>query len=138
MFDIGLNYWAILSCAAVQAVLGMAWYSKALFARSWMALIGKTEDELKKSSKPGLAIAGSVLGALVTAYVMALMIFAAGAATAWQGFQIGFLAWLGFHAVPYFNAMLFSQQPLKLFAINSGFNLAVFLAMSQVLTHWQS
>lgn len=136
MWDIGLNYWAILSCAAVQAVMGMAWYSKVGFGPRWMTLLGKTDDDIKKGN-PARAITGSVLGALITAYVMALVVFATGASTPWEGLQVGFLIWLGFSAVPYFNNVLFEGQPILLFLINSGFNLAVFIAMSVLLTFWQ-
>ncbi len=136
MWDIGLNYWAILSCAAVQAVIGMAWYSKAAFGPRWMTLLGKTEDDIRKGN-PAKAITGSVLGALVTAYVMALMVFATGASTPWEGLQVGFLMWLGFSAVPHFNNVLFENQSIGLFLVNSGFNLAVFVVMSELLTLWQ-
>ncbi len=123
MWDIGLNYWAILACAGVQAMIGALWYSKTLFGGPWPELVGKT--------------AGSLAGALLTAYIMALIIFSTGASTALEGLQVGFLLWLGFTTVPYFNHVLFAGQPLKLFAINSGFNLTVSLAMSEILTLWQ-
>ncbi len=135
MWDIGLNYRAIAACVAAQAAIGMLWYSKALFGKPWLILIGKSEDDIKKGN-PAKAIACSIVGAFITAYVMALIVFATGAATAWDGLQIGVLVWIGFCAVPYFNAVLFAGQSFKLYAINSGFDLAVFLAMSEILTLW--
>ena len=45
-----LNHWAILVSALFLWFLGAAWYSPALFAKPWMAMIGIKKDESKKSS----------------------------------------------------------------------------------------
>ncbi len=136
MWDIGLNYWAILACAGAQAVIGALWYSKALFGKLWRVLVCKTENDLKKTN-PAKAVAASFLGALVTSYVMALMIFSTGASSLVEGLQVGFLLWLGFLALPCLNNVFFAGQSVQLFSINRGFDLTVFLAMSATLTLWQ-
>lgn len=40
----GINYLAVIVCAIILWVLGAAWYSPALFAKQWMALLGITRD----------------------------------------------------------------------------------------------
>jgi hypothetical protein len=55
-----INYLAVLVAALVPMIIGFAWYSPALFAKKWMAILGKTEEEIKKSwpgSNPQLSFA---------------------------------------------------------------------------------
>ena len=43
------NHWAILVSALLLWFLGAIWYSPALFARPWMAMLGITPDKTKKN-----------------------------------------------------------------------------------------
>lgn len=65
-----INYLAVLVAGLVPMVVGMIWYSPAVFAKKWLVLIGKTEEEIKKSG-PGKAYAISTLASLLMSYVMA-------------------------------------------------------------------
>ena len=70
--EVSLNYWAILSSVAISMVVGYVWYARPVFGRTWMNLIGKMEEELKKASGASMGLALPI--AFVASYVMAHMI----------------------------------------------------------------
>jgi hypothetical protein len=89
--DVDLNWIAILVAAFVPMVLGALWYSPVLFARPWMRAVGRTPEELTGAS---LGYAISVLGALVTSYVLARIIKWAEVDDLFNGALAGLLLWL--------------------------------------------
>ena len=60
-----LNWFSLLISAIIPMVLGMIWYSKALFGKAWMDSIGMTEEKMKSANM------GLTMG---LAFVMALLI----------------------------------------------------------------
>jgi len=65
-----INYLAVLVAALIPMAVGALWYSPALFAKKWMALVGKTEEEMKNVN-PMKAYGISFLTSLIMAYVLA-------------------------------------------------------------------
>jgi hypothetical protein len=133
-----VNNVAVLVTGAVIFALGGLWYSPVLFAKRWVALIGKTEEELKANagSMP-MSYLVVLLCGLVTAYVMALVVgnFAPGSAL--DGAIVGALCWLGFAGATSFGTALFSGKPKALWLIDSGFNLVAFIVAGTILAVWR-
>jgi hypothetical protein len=48
-----------------------------------------------------------------------------------------FHIWLGFVATVQFTGALFMKQSMKLFAINTGYQLVCYLVMGVILTVWK-
>jgi hypothetical protein len=135
MPSVEVNFWAVLLAAVANMLIGSVWYSKAMFATKWMALIGKTEDEIRSSSA-STAYIGMTVGALVMAYVMAHFVNYAGAATVTDGAAVGFWAWLGFIVTTKASDVLFEGRPKGLFAINAGYFLVALPVMGAILAAW--
>jgi hypothetical protein len=133
-----VNNVAVLVSGVVIFVLGGLWYSPVLFAKRWVALIGKTEEELKASagSMPTNYLLVFVCG-LVTAWVMALVVGNFAPASAIDGGIIGALCWLGFAGATSFGTALFGGKPKALWLIDSGFNLVAFIVAGIVLAAWR-
>jgi hypothetical protein len=132
-----VNYYAVLVCGILMFVLGGLWYSPALFAKRWMQLIGKTEEELKKVSNATIYVRGFILG-LMSSYVLGSIINFAGAATVETGAMVGFICWAGFHGAPTYNGEVnFMQRPVALWAINSGYVLVSFVSSGVILALWK-
>ncbi|RPI66461.1 MAG: DUF1761 family protein [Ignavibacteriales bacterium] len=55
MTAVEINYLAVFVSAVIIFLLGGLWYSPVLFAKPWMSVINKTEEELKKNEKPKLS-----------------------------------------------------------------------------------
>ena len=133
-----VNNLAVLVTGVVIFVIGGLWYSPLLFAKRWVALIGKSEAELKASagSMP-MSYLMVLLCGLVTAWVMALVVGNFAPASGVDGALIGALSWLGFAGATSFGTALFSGKPKALWLIDSGFNLVSFIVAGVILTIWR-
>jgi hypothetical protein len=136
-----LNWVAILVAAVSTMVVGFLWYSPLLFAKPWMREMGydpndkaKTE-EMKKSA--GRAYGGSFVASLISAFTLALILHGLRAEDWHFGIMASFHIWLGFVATVQFTGALFMKQGMKLFAINTGYQLVCYLVMGVILTLWK-
>ncbi len=137
-----VNYWAVLVSGVVIFILGGLWYS-ALFRDPWMRLMGITQEKMKedmakmpKSTMP-IMYGMALVTALITAWVMAIMVNHFGNLTALRGAEIATLSWLGFAATTSYATSMFSMQPKALWAINSGYNLVSFVIAGVILAIWR-
>jgi uncharacterized protein DUF1761 len=136
-----LNWLAILVAAISTMVLGFLWYSPLLFAKAWTREMGYDPndkakmDEMRKSAGP--AYAGSFVASLISAFTLALILHGMRAESLHFGLMASFHIWLGFVATVQFTGALFAKQSMKLFAINTGYQLVCFLAMGAILVLWK-
>jgi uncharacterized protein DUF1761 len=136
-----LNWLAILVASAGCMVLGFLWYSPLLFAKAWTREMGHDPndkanmDEMKKSAGP--AYAGSFAASLLSAFTLALILHGMRAESLHFGVMASFHIWLGFVATVQFTGALFAKQSMKLFAINTGYQLACYLVMGAILVLWK-
>ena len=137
MLQIQVNYIAIIVSGLLVFTLGGLWYSPILFAKPWMSVIGKTEEELKKGAKPANYIIALMQG-LITAYILAIFIEFAQASTVEAGAWIGFMCWFGFAGTTSFVHGMFSQRPVKLWAIDTGYTLVSFILSGIILAVWKA
>ena len=136
-----LNWLAILVAAISTMIVGFVWYSPLLFAKPWMREMGydpndkaKTQ-EMQKSAGP--AYAGSFVASLISAFTLALILHGLNAQGLDFGLMVSFHVWLGFVATVQFTGALFMKQSMKLFAINTGYQLICYLVMGAILTAWR-
>ena len=130
-----LNHVAIIASAVILWVLGAIWYSPALFARPWMAMLGIEKGAAnRKSLVPGMI--ASFIGDLVAALVLAHFVIWSEASTLGWGAFVGFLSWFGFIAATSFPQGIYENRPVKLFAINSGYWLVGLLVIGMLIAVW--
>ena len=136
-----LNWLAILVAAIATMILGFLWYSPLLFAKAWTREMGydlndkAKMDEMRKSAGP--AYAGSLAASLLSAFTLALILHSIRADSLHFGVMASFHIWLGFVATVQFTGALFAKQSMKLFAINTGYQLVCFLVMGAILVLWK-
>ena len=136
-----INLFAVLVAAISTMVVGFLWYSPLLFVKPWMREMGYDPndkarmEEMKKSAGP--AYGGSFVASLVSAFVLALFLHWLRAESLDFGVAVGFHVWLGFVATVQLTGVLFMKQSMKLFAINTGYQLVCYLVMSAILTVWK-
>lgn len=136
-----LNWLAILVAAVSTMVLGFLWYSPLLFAKPWMREMGydpndkEKTQEMQKSAGP--AYAGSFVASIISAFTLALVFHAMRTDSLHHGLMASFHIWLGFVATVQFTGALFAKQSMKLFAINTGYQLVCYLAMGTILALWR-
>jgi hypothetical protein len=136
----GINFWAVLVCAIATMVIGFLWYSPFLFANPWMRLMGFDPHDKAKLAEmqkgAGKMYALSFIATIVSAIVLAKIIFVTSVITVPYGMKVGFAVWLGFVTTVQFTGALFSKQPSKLYLINTGYQLVCYLAMGAILAVW--
>jgi len=135
-----INLLAVLVAAISTMVAGFLWYSPLLFAKPWMKEMGYDPndkarmEEMKKSAGP--AYGGSFLASVASAFILALFLHEMRVQSLPISLLVGFHVWLGFVATVQFTSALFTKQSMKLFAINTGYQLVCYLAMAAILTLW--
>ncbi len=145
-----INWLAVLVAAIVIFVLGGLWYSPILFAKRWIALQGRTEEQMRAqaaSANMPLLYAGAVVTSLLIAFTLALilghigrdpaMAQPDGGISAAHGAIIGFVSWLGFAASTSYATATFSGKPKQLWLIDTAYNLVSFVLAGIILAVWR-
>ena len=136
----GVKLWAVALAAVATMVVGFLWYSPLLFARPWMVAMGYDPDdktriaEMQKSAGPMYGI--SLLASLISAFVLAKVLVGMTIYSALYGMKIGFAVWLAFVATVQLTDKMFGQRPMKLFLINTGYQLVCYVVMGAILGKW--
>jgi hypothetical protein len=136
----GVKLWAVALAGAATMVIGFLWYSPLLFARPWMVAMGYDPDdktriaEMQKSAGPMYGI--SLLASLLSAFVLAKILVGLTIYSALYGMKIGLAVWLAFVATVQLTDKMFGQRPMKLFLINTGYQLVCYLVMGAILGKW--
>ena len=116
-------------------VVAMAWYSKGAIADAWEGLTGITPEKNRPVRTRNLVLL-AVSNAATTfglAFAVGLTSAATGNDSVWLAVVVGFVAWLTLSASTLIQHNSFEQKPLKLTIINTGYQLALFLAITLVL-----
>lgn len=126
-----INWLAIFIAGLVPMAIGMLWYSPLLFAKKWMSLVGKTEEEIRKEGR-GKAYALSLVTSMIMAFVLEYFVMYTGSFDMRSGMRLGFIVWIGFVATTSYASVLFESRPKGLYLINAGYNLVSLLIMGAI------
>jgi hypothetical protein len=77
------------------------------------------------------------VASLLSAALLGKIIAIATVNTALYGMKIGLAVWLGFVTTVQLTNAVFSKQPAKLYAINTGYQLVCYLVMGAILGTWR-
>ncbi len=136
-----LNWLAVLVAAISTMIVGFLWYSPLLFAKPWMREMGYDPNDKAKTQEmqksAGRAYAGSFVASLISAFTLALILHGLRTEDLHFGLMASFHVWLGFVATVQFTGALFMKQSMKLFGINTGYQLVCYLVMGIILSAWR-
>lgn len=133
MFEFpAVNWLAVLAGTVVNMVIGFLWYGP-LFGQTWMNWIGKSAHEIESDSSMYIF---STASALISAFVLALIVAAFGASTITGGAVLGALVWLGIGATATLVYSVFEGPPLNVWALHVGYQLVVFVIMGALFAVW--
>ncbi len=137
---LGIRIVPVIAAAIATMVIGFLWYSPLLFAKPWMRAMGHDPEDKAKLAEmrkgAGLMYVGAMLASLASAFVLAKIIEITTVNSALYGMKVAFAVWAGFVTTVQFTAFLFERKPFKLYAINTGYQLACYLAMGAILAVW--
>ncbi|HEX6627717.1 MAG TPA: DUF1761 domain-containing protein [Gemmatimonadaceae bacterium] len=141
-----VNYPAVFVAAIVIFLLGGLWYSPALFAKRWIALQGRTEEQMRAdaaNSNMAVMYVIAFIAALIIAFALGLLsnVFVPRARTTmpnwiFQGVKLGLFCWFGFVLPTTFTTSLFSMKPRQLWVIDAGYNLVSFILAGAIIMGW--
>lgn len=129
-----VNLWAVLVSAVILWVLGALWFSPVLFAKPWVAIVGRKMGEQPKGVAWGMI--ASFCGDLFLAFVLAHVVMWAHVNSVGDGLHIGLLTWVGFVAAILYPQSIYEGRPAKYFMITGGYWLVGFLAIGTLLAVW--
>jgi hypothetical protein len=129
-----VHWLAIAVCVVAAIVIGSIWYR--VFGSAWMAIAhpGKKMTDMQGGGVGYLVV---TLAALVSSYIMALLVVSLDARNAGEGLLIGVLVGLGFTVAAFVGNYTFAGRPLKLFLIDAGCYLLTYAAMGAILGAWR-
>jgi hypothetical protein len=136
MHHLHFNHIAILVSALIQWFLGALWYSPLLFAKPWSAMAGVSRGTAKKNAMI-LGMIASFIGSLFLSFILAHVVYWAGAWTLQRGAFVGFIVWAGFIVSPLAASYIYEGRPFKLFAINTGYWLLALVISGGLLAVWR-
>ena len=133
MEGVQIHYGAVLAAAIVSFLIGGLWYSPILFARVWMREAGLDEAQVK-NAKLARVFALSLLCSLVMAANLAAFIGAKASLS--FGLFAGAATGIGWVAMSLAVVYLFEQRSLKLWLVNSGYQVLAYTAMGGIVGAW--
>ncbi len=133
MDSIHIHYPAVLLAALSGFLIGGLWYSPLLFARVWQREAGLGDEQLN-NARLGRTFALSGLAQLVIAFNLAAFIGAK--ASLGFGLFAGAATGLGWVAMSLGVIYLFEQRTLRLWLINSGYQVTAYTVMGGILGAW--
>lgn len=137
----GINFLAVGVSAVVCMILGFLWYSPFLAGRPWMIAMGMNPEDkeaIKKMQQgAGMLYAISFVASLVSALVLAKLITVTNVRNVFLGMKLAGAIWLAFVATVQLTGNLFTKKPIKLFFIDTGYQLLCYLAMGAILAKWR-
>lgn len=135
---IEVNFLALILAVIVSMVIGFAYYMNPIIARPWMKLMGYGKDDVKPtgSEMAKLYVTSAVLAfitAFILSHVMTMSIAYFDYSPVATGIITAFWMWLGFIMPVQATDVLFSKKPIKLFVINTIYQLLALLGMGVVI-----
>lgn len=136
--NIEVNYLAVLLAGVASMAIGFLWYSPMVLGKQWMKERGLSAEKLKADQKEmgkwyAVSFVVSLITAYVLAHVMALSEAYYGNPMLMTGLLTAFWSWLGFVMPVQLTAQIFGDKNMKLFGIDTGYQLVSLLAMGVVL-----
>ena len=136
----GVNLWSVLAAAVATMVVGFLWYSPFLFAKPWTLAMGYDPNDKAKMEEmrrgAGKLYGITFVASLISAFVLAKIIDVTTVTAVLYGMKIGFAVWLGFVTTVQLTSTLFKRRPIKLYLIDTGYQLVCYLAMGAILAKW--
>jgi len=136
----GVNLWSVLAAAVATMILGFLWYSPLLFAKPWTLAMGYDPNDKAKMEEmrkgAGKLYGITFIASLISAFVLGKIIEITTVNSVPYGMKIGFAVWLGFVTTVQLTSTLFKKRPIKLYLIDTGYQLVCYLVMGAILARW--
>ena len=128
-----INWLAVLAAGVAAFLLGGLWFSPALFARQWVAALGKTPEEM---GKPGPSMALSFVMTLIMASALALIMERMRPMSMGGSVTFGVVVGAGIVATGMASDYAFTRWSRRLYFIQASYHIIMVVIMSVILGAW--
>jgi hypothetical protein len=127
-----VNFIALILVVVANTVIGALWYSPLLFGKIWIKAANlDLENFDKDGAKIGYML--TMVAALVTGYVLTLLIQLLETPTIFSGAIIGFLAGTGIAAARELSPTFFESRNMTLYYISAGYHIVALTVMGMII-----
>lgn len=127
-----VNWLAVVVAAVINMAVGFLWYGP-LFGETWMRLIEKSPEDIEADNSMYFI---SALAALISAYVLAVLVGALGASGLVRGALVGAAVWIGIGATGTLVYTTFEGPPRSVWSLHAAYQLVVFLIQGALFAVW--
>lgn len=129
-----VNWLAVFSATVLAFVIGGLWYSPMLFFRAWLDGAGLSEEDAQQGH-PAKIYGGAFVMTFIAATLLAVVI--GHHRGLGYGIHWGLIVGLGWVATSFATNYLFERRSLKLWLVNAGYNVVLFVVMGAVIGLWK-
>jgi hypothetical protein len=122
-----INWLSVIAGTIISLLLGMVWYSPAVFRTAWMRL-SKVKPSADDLSKMHYTFLGAALVGFTLSFGMAWIVAVNKPLSFVAGMYKGLWPWLFFIVPTHFSGVLWEKKPFALFLIQAGYY-ATFLGL---------
>lgn len=130
-----LNWFAVITAALSNFLIGGLWYSQILFGKVWMKENNFTDDSLNEVNMPKI-FGLTFLFSFVMALNLAMFLNDTNTTAGW-GATAGFLAGFGWAAMSIFIIGQFERKSTKYMLIHGGYVTISFIVMGLIIGLWR-
>ncbi len=130
-----INWWAVLVAAVVNMVVGFLWYGP-LFSTVWLRLMDKRPEEIQGGDSP-LTYLIPVVGAFVSATVLAMVLGLLRVFTLWGGAGWGAMLWFAFGGTGLLTTGVFEDRKAGLSWLFIAYMVLVHAAQGAMFAVWR-
>jgi hypothetical protein len=132
-----IHWLAVLVAAVAYFALGAVWYSKVLFAKTWLALTKIDATDPNATKGMGAIMGGSFVTILVACIGLAILVAYLHLGMFSQGLKLGALTGVCFGATAISNSYLYEKRATGLHFINGGYTLVGNIIAAVIICVWQ-
>ena len=129
-----INWLAVLAAAVAAFLLGGLWFSPAMFARQWVAALGKKPEEM---GMPGPSMALSFVMTLIMSVALALILGKMPPVTMAGSVRFGLAVGVGIVATGMASDYAFTKWSRTLYFIQASYHIIMVVLMSVILGSWR-
>jgi len=134
-FDVlgDINYIGVALAVVSTFVVGMVWYAESVFGKAWMKLAGLTKKQVENKEKMMKAMMHSFVASIITAVVLAGLMYELGIDDLWDGAVFGAIIGFGLAAASMVTHDAFEQRKMALTRINGLHDVLSFAVMAAII-----
>lgn len=132
-YFVEINWIAVLIGTVFNMALGALWYGP-LFGKLWRKIVQMEQEDLQSSAVMYLL---PLVMALISSYILAVLIEGLAITVWWQGLVIGVVIWLGIGSTAVFTTGTFENSSRGAWLLFTLYYLVVFAVEGVVFAVWK-